>query len=156
MEVQPFTRTHSTYLQTRYCVLYATWWEDIYWCTCKWYGFLCQSLNLFFFFNFARQIRALEKRNKAGKFAKKIKAKRRKKMHELSNPLEPDEFADMWKDDEWSKVPSCFSCCKLPYSHNHHIFVFLLFSTLFLSLPLMDQKVIFSCNLKSLTSKESI
>ena len=57
-------------------------------------------LNLFFFFNFARQIRALEKRNKAGKFAKKIKAKRRKKMHELSNPLEPDEFADMWKDDE--------------------------------------------------------
>ncbi|KAG7600392.1 Brix domain [Arabidopsis suecica] len=46
------------------------------------------------------QIRALEKRNKAGKFAKKIKAKTRKKMHELSNPLEPDEFADMWKDDE--------------------------------------------------------
>ncbi|CAH2053634.1 unnamed protein product [Thlaspi arvense] len=46
------------------------------------------------------QIRALEKRNKAGKFAKKIKAKTRRKMHELSNPLEPDEFADMWKDDE--------------------------------------------------------
>ncbi|KAL0837574.1 hypothetical protein Bca101_089464 [Brassica carinata] len=38
------------------------------------------------------QIRALEKRNKAGKFAKKVKAKTRRKMHELSNPLEPDEF----------------------------------------------------------------
>ncbi|KAF3582245.1 hypothetical protein DY000_02030494 [Brassica cretica] len=46
------------------------------------------------------QIRALEKRNKAGNFAKKIKAKTRRKMHDLSNPLEPDEFADMWKDDE--------------------------------------------------------
>lgn len=46
------------------------------------------------------QIRALEKRNKAGKFAKKIKAKTRRKMHELANPLEPDEFAEMWKDDE--------------------------------------------------------
>ncbi|WZZ16894.1 hypothetical protein YC2023_109983 [Brassica napus] len=46
------------------------------------------------------KIRALEKRNKAGNFAKKIKAKTRRKMHDLSNPLEPDEFADMWKDDE--------------------------------------------------------
>ncbi|KAF3565051.1 hypothetical protein DY000_02018562 [Brassica cretica] len=46
------------------------------------------------------QIRALEKRNKAGNFAKKIKEKTRRKMHDLSNPLEPDEFADMWKDDE--------------------------------------------------------
>ncbi|XP_052178375.1 ribosome biogenesis protein BRX1 homolog 1-like isoform X1 [Diospyros lotus] len=44
------------------------------------------------------QIRALEKRQKAGKFAKKVKAKTRRKMHELSNPLEPDEFADMWKE----------------------------------------------------------
>ncbi|TKY69609.1 Ribosome biogenesis protein BRX1 [Spatholobus suberectus] len=44
------------------------------------------------------QIRALEKRKKAGKFAKKVKAKTRRKMHEISNPLEPDEFADMWKD----------------------------------------------------------
>ena len=51
-------------------------------------------------FNVVTQIRALEKRNKAGKFAKKVKAKTRRKMHELSNPLEPDEFADMWKDDE--------------------------------------------------------
>ncbi|KAF3581167.1 hypothetical protein DY000_02030496 [Brassica cretica] len=40
------------------------------------------------------------KRNKAENFAKKIKAKARRKMHELSNPLEPDEFANMWKDDE--------------------------------------------------------
>ena len=51
------------------------------------------------FFSFL-QIRALEKKKKAGKFAKKVKAKTRRKMHELSNPLEPDEFADMWK--EWS------------------------------------------------------
>jgi len=50
------------------------------------------------FFSFL-QIRALEKKQKAGKFAKKVKAKTRRKMHELSNPLEPDEFADMWK--EW-------------------------------------------------------
>ncbi|KAF5960193.1 hypothetical protein HYC85_001402 [Camellia sinensis] len=46
------------------------------------------------------QIRALEKRQKAGKYAKKVKAKTRRKMHELSNPLEPDEFADMWKEKE--------------------------------------------------------
>lgn len=44
------------------------------------------------------QVRALEKKKKAGKFAKKVKAKTRRKMHEMSNPLEPDEFADMWKD----------------------------------------------------------
>uniref|UniRef100_A0A0A0LZ31 Brix domain-containing protein n=2 Tax=Cucumis sativus TaxID=3659 RepID=A0A0A0LZ31_CUCSA len=44
------------------------------------------------------QIRALEKKQKAGKYSKKVKAKTRRKMHELSNPLEPDEFADMWKE----------------------------------------------------------
>ncbi|CAM8954594.1 unnamed protein product [Rhodiola kirilowii] len=44
------------------------------------------------------QIRALEKRKKAGKYAKKVKAKTRRKMHEQSNPLEQDEFAGMWKD----------------------------------------------------------
>ncbi|XP_022753974.1 ribosome biogenesis protein BRX1 homolog 1-like isoform X3 [Durio zibethinus] len=44
------------------------------------------------------QIRAMEKRQKAGKYAKKVKAKTRRKMHELSNPLEPDEFADMWRE----------------------------------------------------------
>ncbi|KAL1361046.1 hypothetical protein HN51_006417 [Arachis hypogaea] len=44
------------------------------------------------------QVRALEKRKKSGKYAKKIKAKTRRKMHEMSNPLEPDEFADMWKE----------------------------------------------------------
>ncbi|KAJ4958849.1 hypothetical protein NE237_025960 [Protea cynaroides] len=43
------------------------------------------------------QIRAMEKKKKAGKFAKKVKAKTRRKMHEQSNPLEPDEFADLWK-----------------------------------------------------------
>ena len=44
------------------------------------------------------QIRALEKKQKAGKYAKKVKAKKRRKMHEISNPMEPDEFADMWKE----------------------------------------------------------
>ncbi|CAA0813281.1 Ribosomal RNA processing Brix domain protein [Striga hermonthica] len=44
------------------------------------------------------QIRSLEKRQKAGKYAKKVKAKTRRKMHELENPLEVDEFADMWKE----------------------------------------------------------
>ncbi|KAK6154330.1 hypothetical protein DH2020_008578 [Rehmannia glutinosa] len=44
------------------------------------------------------QIRSLEKRKKAGKYAKKVKAKTRRKMHELENPLEVDEFADMWKE----------------------------------------------------------
>ncbi|KAL7143309.1 hypothetical protein ABFS83_08G183100 [Erythranthe nasuta] len=44
------------------------------------------------------QIRSLEKRKKAGKYAKKVKAKTRRKMHEMENPLEVDEFADMWKD----------------------------------------------------------
>lgn len=44
----------------------------------------------------------MEKRKKAGKYAKKVKAKTRRKMHEQSNPLEPDEFADMWKE-EWLK-----------------------------------------------------
>ncbi|CAI8603023.1 unnamed protein product [Vicia faba] len=44
------------------------------------------------------QIRALQKKKKAGTFAKKVKAKTRRKRHEMANPLEPDEFADMWKD----------------------------------------------------------
>ncbi|KAI7757349.1 hypothetical protein M8C21_017133 [Ambrosia artemisiifolia] len=44
------------------------------------------------------QIRSLEKRQKAGKYAKKVKAKTRRKMHEMTNPLEADEFADMWKE----------------------------------------------------------
>ncbi|XP_057957110.1 ribosome biogenesis protein BRX1 homolog 2-like isoform X2 [Malania oleifera] len=44
------------------------------------------------------QIRALEKKQKGGKYAKKVKAKTRRKMHELSNPLLADEFSDMWKE----------------------------------------------------------
>ncbi|KAI5017063.1 hypothetical protein ZWY2020_037441 [Hordeum vulgare] len=43
------------------------------------------------------QIHALEKRKKADKYAKKVKAKVKKKMHEMENTLEPDEFADLWK-----------------------------------------------------------
>ncbi|KAJ9697067.1 hypothetical protein PVL29_009018 [Vitis rotundifolia] len=44
------------------------------------------------------EIRAIKKRKQAGKYAKKVKAKTRRKMHELENPLEADEFADMWKE----------------------------------------------------------
>ncbi|KAK9085188.1 hypothetical protein Sjap_025599 [Stephania japonica] len=44
------------------------------------------------------QIRAMEKKQKAGKFVKKVKAKTRRKMHEQLNPLEPDEFSDLWKE----------------------------------------------------------
>ncbi|KAK6946746.1 Brix domain [Dillenia turbinata] len=42
--------------------------------------------------------RAMKKKQKASKFAKKVKAKTRRKMHELSNHLEPDEFADLWTE----------------------------------------------------------
>ncbi|CAH9083972.1 unnamed protein product [Cuscuta europaea] len=44
------------------------------------------------------QIRSLEKKQKAGKYAKKVKAKTKRKMHQQSNPMEVDEFADMWKE----------------------------------------------------------
>ncbi|KAG0464010.1 hypothetical protein HPP92_020079 [Vanilla planifolia] len=44
------------------------------------------------------QIRAMERRRKSGKYVQKIKAKTRRKMHELENPLEPDEFEDLWKE----------------------------------------------------------
>ncbi|KAJ0965090.1 hypothetical protein J5N97_026228 [Dioscorea zingiberensis] len=38
------------------------------------------------------------KKAKATKYVKKVKAKTRRKMHEIENPLEPDEFADLWKE----------------------------------------------------------
>lgn len=57
---------------------------------------LCHALTLPFGFI---QIRALEKRQKAGKYAKKVKAKVRRKMHEMENTLEPDEFAELWKGE---------------------------------------------------------
>jgi len=44
------------------------------------------------------QIRALEKKKKAGKYVGKVKAKTRRKMHEMSNPMERDEFTDMWRE----------------------------------------------------------
>ncbi|KAK8918671.1 hypothetical protein KSP39_PZI021611 [Platanthera zijinensis] len=43
-------------------------------------------------------IRAMEKRKKGGRYVQKVKAKTRRKMHELENPLEPDEFAPLWKE----------------------------------------------------------
>ncbi|XP_039129968.1 ribosome biogenesis protein BRX1 homolog 2-like [Dioscorea cayenensis subsp. rotundata] len=42
--------------------------------------------------------RAQLKREKATKYVKKVKAKTRRKMHVMENPLEPDEFADLWKE----------------------------------------------------------
>ncbi|CAL9202007.1 unnamed protein product, partial [Musa hybrid cultivar] len=46
-----------------------------------------------------QEICALEKEKKtAGKYTKKVKAKMRRKMHELLNPIEPNEFADLWND----------------------------------------------------------
>lgn len=44
------------------------------------------------------QIRAMEKKKKGGRYVKKIKAMARRKKHELENPLEPDEFAPLWKE----------------------------------------------------------
>ncbi|RZC62031.1 hypothetical protein C5167_023770 [Papaver somniferum] len=43
--------------------------------------------------------RAADKRKKAGKYALKVKAKTRRKAHEQDNPLQPDEYADMWKGE---------------------------------------------------------
>ncbi|KAL8140476.1 hypothetical protein V2J09_006497 [Rumex salicifolius] len=45
-----------------------------------------------------RTIRALEKKQKAVKYVKKVKAKARRKMEELSNNIERDEFADKWEE----------------------------------------------------------
>ncbi|XP_068642714.1 ribosome biogenesis protein BRX1 homolog 2-like [Aristolochia californica] len=50
------------------------------------------------FFLSPNLIRSMEKKKKAGKYAKKIKAKTRRKVHELENQLERDEFADLWKE----------------------------------------------------------
>jgi ribosome biogenesis protein BRX1 len=51
-------------------------------------------------FYYPCQIRSLEKQKKAGKYAKKVKAKVRRKRHEMEHTLEPDEFADMWKGED--------------------------------------------------------
>lgn len=44
------------------------------------------------------QIRLVDKKQKGGKYTKKVKAKIRRKMQELSKPLEEDEFAGTWED----------------------------------------------------------
>ncbi|KNA20589.1 hypothetical protein SOVF_051010 [Spinacia oleracea] len=44
------------------------------------------------------QIRSLQKKKKAGRYVQKVKAKTRRKMHEMANPMERDELADMWKE----------------------------------------------------------
>jgi len=45
------------------------------------------------------QERSLEKRRKAGKYQKKVKAKQRRKTYESVNQLEPSELADVWDED---------------------------------------------------------
>jgi ribosome biogenesis protein BRX1 len=45
------------------------------------------------------QERSLEKRRKAGKYQKKVKAKQRRKTYESANQLEPSELADVWDED---------------------------------------------------------
>jgi ribosome biogenesis protein BRX1 len=43
--------------------------------------------------------RSLEKRRKAGKYQKKVKAKQRRKTYESVNQLDPSELADVWDED---------------------------------------------------------
>jgi ribosome biogenesis protein BRX1 len=59
-----------------------------------------QLLCVLIVFDYPCQIRSLEKQKKAGKYAKKVKAKVRRKRHEMEHTLEPDEFADMWKGED--------------------------------------------------------
>lgn len=44
------------------------------------------------------QLRSNEKKAKAGKYVKKVKAKQRRKTHLAANPLQADELADVWED----------------------------------------------------------
>ncbi|KAG0577517.1 hypothetical protein KC19_5G162400 [Ceratodon purpureus] len=43
--------------------------------------------------------RSLDKKKKAGKYQKKVKAKQRRKTYESVNQLEPSELADVWDED---------------------------------------------------------
>ncbi|KAH7387719.1 hypothetical protein KP509_16G037900 [Ceratopteris richardii] len=43
-------------------------------------------------------VRSQEKRAKAGKYVKKVKAKQRRKTHLMMNQVEPDELAGIWKE----------------------------------------------------------
>ncbi|CAM6108815.1 unnamed protein product [Calypogeia fissa] len=44
--------------------------------------------------------RSLEKKKKAGKYVKKVKAKQRRREHMGANQLEPDELANVWDEEE--------------------------------------------------------
>lgn len=46
------------------------------------------------------QARSMEKKKKAGKYVKKVKAKQRRREHVGANQLEPDEFANVWDEEE--------------------------------------------------------
>ena len=44
--------------------------------------------------------RAEERRGKSTRYVQKVKAKKRRKLHEANNPKAPDEFADLWQDHD--------------------------------------------------------
>lgn len=100
-------RIHFTYHQIRlgvYFLFYFIFWEKkvlenlIVWLSTCCLSNISWVVYQHYLLFCCAQIRALQKKKKAGKYAKKVKAKTRRKMHELSNPLEPNEFADMWKE----------------------------------------------------------
>jgi len=45
-------------------------------------------------------LRADEKKGKSTRYVQKVKAKKRRKLHEERNPRAPDEFADLWQEHE--------------------------------------------------------
>ncbi|QDZ25304.1 Brix domain-containing protein [Chloropicon primus] len=47
-------------------------------------------------------MRADERKGKSSRYVQKVKAKKRRKLHEESNAKTPDEFADLWRDHEGS------------------------------------------------------
>jgi ribosome biogenesis protein BRX1 len=47
-------------------------------------------------------LRADRKRDNSNKYKQKVKAKKRRKMHEENNRRAPDEFADLWQEHEQS------------------------------------------------------
>ena len=47
-------------------------------------------------------LRADMKRGNSAKYTQKVKAKKRRKMHEENNRRAPDEFADLWQEQDES------------------------------------------------------
>ena len=47
-------------------------------------------------------VRADERRGKSSRYVQKVKAKKRRKIHEEKNAKAPDEFADLWQEHDLS------------------------------------------------------